>query len=224
MTLYRASKKEFLEDINNGKDAKGFADFMTDLYISECGKEPNRKEIKSWQTSLPAMAKMLKKTHIPDDTQIFIEYEIPKAVSKRHIDFMIVGKDDEGDDVVVIVELKAWEFRYANDEEDTETLHTPAARLHNQILKYKEKLEQRLDVISMTEGRAYLMVPCVYLYKYQPWLKDAPGDELVDLKNSKDMQDVEFFFKGEQDKFAQMLNNLMTKDTEYETIIDSLES
>jgi hypothetical protein len=54
------------------------------------------------------------------------------------------------------------------------------------------------------------------------WLKDAPGDELVDLKNSKDMQDVEFFFKGEQDKFAQMLNNLMTKDTEYETIIDSL--
>ena len=124
MTLYRATKQEFLEDIESGKNVTGFVSLMKDFYLSENGKEAGGKEIKSWYTSLPAMAKVLKLSHIPADTQVFIEYEIPRAVSKRHIDFMLAGKDNEGDDVVVVVELKAWQWRYAGwkktaDEETT---------------------------------------------------------------------------------------------------------
>ena len=113
MTLYRATKQEFLEDIDNGKDVTGFVSLMKDFYLSESGKEAGAKEIKSWYTSLPAMARVLQLSHIPADTQVYIEYEIPRAVSKRHIDFMLAGKDSEGDDAVVVVELKAWQWKYA---------------------------------------------------------------------------------------------------------------
>jgi hypothetical protein len=113
MTLYRATKQEFLEDIDNGKDVTGFVSLMKDFYLSESGKEAGVKEIKSWYTSLPAMARVLQLSHIPADTQVYIEYEIPRAVSKRHIDFMLAGKDSEGDDAVVVVELKAWQWKYA---------------------------------------------------------------------------------------------------------------
>jgi hypothetical protein len=109
MTLYRATKQEFLEDIDNGKDVTGFVSLMKDFYLSESGKEAGVKEIKSWYTSLPAMARVLQLSHIPADTQVYIEYEIPRAgkVSKRHIDFMLAGKDSEGDDAgVVVVELQ----------------------------------------------------------------------------------------------------------------------
>lgn len=252
MTLYRATKQEFLEDIENGKDVTGFVSLMKDFYLSENGKEAGGKEIKSWYTSLPAMAKVLKLSHIPADTQVFIEYEIPRAVSKRHIDFMLAGKDNEGDDVVVVVELKAWQWRYAGwkkpaGEETTaattfthpttpapylpppdldQPLHkrqVPAEHLHHQILKYKEKMETRLDAVSASTGRGYILVSCVYLYKYSPWTSEDKDDALVQLKNSAPMQDVEFFFKEDQKKFAGMLNDLFTRDSENDTIIDCLE-
>ena len=37
MTLYRATKQEFLEDIDNGKDVTGFVSLMKDFYLSESG-------------------------------------------------------------------------------------------------------------------------------------------------------------------------------------------
>jgi hypothetical protein len=271
MTLYRASKQEFLEDIDNGKNVTGFVSLMKDFYLSESGKEAGVKEIKSWYTSLPAMARVLKLSHIPADTQVFIEYEIPRAVSKRHIDFMLAGKDSEGDDVVVVVELKAWEWRYAGwkkargaaateqDEQQAagattaavtatgpsqsakpvcapapylpppdldQPLHlkqAPAEHLHHQILNYKEKMEERLDAVSASTGRGYILVPCVYLYKYSPWIRADKNDALVALQQSAAMQDVEFFYKEDQKKFAHMLDDLFTKSSEDDTIIDCLE-
>jgi hypothetical protein len=251
MTLYRATKKEFLEDIDNGKNVTGFVSLMKDFYLSESGKEAGVKEIKSWYTSLPAMARVLKAAHIPGDTQVYIEYEIPRAVSKRHLDFMLAGKDNEGDDVVVIVELKAWEWRYAGwkkgqDQPDStenatapgvpapylpppdldQPLHkrqSPAEHLYHQILKYKAKMEERLDAVSASAGRGYILVPCVYLYKYSPWTREDTADQLVQLQQDPELQDVEFFFKEDQKRFVHMLEALLTRSTDDETIIDCLE-
>lgn len=227
MTLYRATKKEFLEDIDNGKNVTGFVSLMKDFYLSESGKEAGVKEIKSWYTSLPAMARVLKAAHIPGDTQVYIEYEIPRAVSKRHIDFMMAGKDNEGDDVVVIVELKAWEWRYAGWKKgQDQPLHkrqSPAEHLHHQILKYKAKMEERLDAVSASAGRGYILVPCVYLYKYSPWTREDTADQLVQLQQDPKLQDVEFFFKEDQKRFVHMLEELLTRSTGDETIIDCLE-
>ena len=268
MTLYRATKQEFLEDIDNGKDVTGFVSLMKDFYLSESGKEAGVKEIKSWYTSLPAMARVLQLSHIPADTQVYIEYEIPRAVSKRHIDFMLAGKDSEGDDAVVVVELKAWQWKYAGWKKPRGTteaiaqaapqdagaataavtatghhkdaspapylpppdldqpLHlkqAPAEHLHHQILKYKEKMEERLDAVSASTGRGYILVPCVYLYKYSPWTREDRSDALVELQKSAAMRDVEFFYKEDQKKFARMLDDLFTRSSEDETIIDCLE-
>ena len=47
------------------------------------------------------------KTLFSDDCQVAIEYNIPQT-SKR-VDFMILGKDNNGNDNIVIIELKQGE-------------------------------------------------------------------------------------------------------------------
>ena len=220
LTLYRASKKDFLEMIRGGANEKGFAKFIADLFTEEHGVEPKRKEIIAWQTSLPAMAKVLKLSQLPDSTQIFIEYTIPKAISRKSIDFMIVGKSSDYDNVVVIVELKAWDaiFSQTAKLDNGEPLHL-AQDLQSQILTYKSKMEKRLEKFCESNGCCYRLVPCVYLYNYAVWTTD---DEMVNLKNSDMMQDVHFFFRDERKDFIQMLNELIDEDTDDCSIIDDL--
>ena len=79
-------------------------------------------------------------------------------------------------------------------------------------------MEERLDAVSASTGRGYILVPCVYLYKYSPWTREDRSDALVELQKSVAMRDVEFFYKEDQKKFARMLDDLFTRCSEDETI------
>lgn len=100
MIVYEATKTEFLQDV-----------FQDDLvnnicrnYNAKIGKI-NEREVRAWDNSMQYMYRVLSDNEIPKDAGIAIEFKIPYT-SKR-VDFLITGKRQEKNSVVII-ELKQW--------------------------------------------------------------------------------------------------------------------
>src|SRR5699024_5080757 len=100
MIVYEALKEEFLEDV--------FNDQLTTNIIrnfnNKIGKV-NEAEVRSWDNSMQYMYRILLDEAIPDDSGVAIEFNIP--YSSKRVDFIISGKNEEKESVV-IVELKQW--------------------------------------------------------------------------------------------------------------------
>ncbi|MCF3944902.1 DUF2075 domain-containing protein [Oceanobacillus alkalisoli] len=100
MLVYEATKQEFLEDV--------FHDELTNNIISNFNKKVgkvNVAEVRSWDNSMQYMYRVLGDPEIPDDSGIAIEYRIP--YSSKRVDFLITGRNEQRENVVV-VELKQW--------------------------------------------------------------------------------------------------------------------
>lgn len=89
MIAYQADVKTFLENVKSGSIVK-ILEPLVKVMIED---EPESNEIRSWEQSLPFMAKVLDSPSIPHDAGIFLEYKVPGR-SKR-VDFIITGLDAE---------------------------------------------------------------------------------------------------------------------------------
>lgn len=101
MLVYEATKQEFLEDV--------FHDELTTNIINNFNKKigkVNESEVRSWDNSMQYMYRVLSDPEIPNDSGVAIEYRIP--YSSKRVDFLITGRNDNAESVVV-VELKQWE-------------------------------------------------------------------------------------------------------------------
>lgn len=65
------------------------------------------RELRSWENSLPQMAKVLRDADVKDNMHILLEYKLPST--EKRIDFLIAGHDKKGRKNAVIVELKQWQ-------------------------------------------------------------------------------------------------------------------
>lgn len=102
MIIYKASKREFIEHVDNDS----ISIVIEKAYREKVGKV-SLAEKRAWKNSMLYMYKALNVSEIPNDATIAIEYRIP-ATSMR-IDFIISGVDKEDKQNVVIIELKQWE-------------------------------------------------------------------------------------------------------------------
>ena len=64
-------------------------------------------ELRSWENSLPQMAKVLSDADLKKDTHVLLEYKLPS--SEKRIDFLVAGQDEQGKKNAVIIELKQWQ-------------------------------------------------------------------------------------------------------------------
>ena len=103
MIVYSATKEQFTEDVNLNR----IESVISNQYARKLHRRPPESEIRSWQNSMRYMKDALEIAHAPDDAQVAIEYQIPQ--SSKRVDFLISGIDDEGNESLVIVELKQWE-------------------------------------------------------------------------------------------------------------------
>lgn len=109
MIIYKATRKDFIDDCRTGR----IADAVKEEYEKHIGKA-NAAEVRSWESSLRCMASVLDTDTIDDYVTICAEYRLPNC-SKR-IDLIVAGTSPEGRDNVVIVELKQWEKALAEPE------------------------------------------------------------------------------------------------------------
>lgn len=102
MIVYENTLNNFINDVVLNEISDYILKLMKDKHLSD----GSTNEVNSWNNSLHFMKDVLDTSSIPKDCNVAIEYNIPQT-SKR-VDFMSVGKDNDNNDRVVIVELKQW--------------------------------------------------------------------------------------------------------------------
>lgn len=158
-------------------------------------------EFRSWQNSLNFMKNVLDDNEIPNDSNVAIEYQVPRT-SKR-VDFIIYGADANNTNNVIVVELKQWE---KVEKVDNEMLHSVraytggAVRMVNhpsyQAYSYSVFIKNASEVVQEDDIH---IIPCAYLHNYHEnyvdqlndkifecWYKEAPffiKNQVLDLRN-----------------------------------------
>jgi DUF2075 family protein len=102
MIVYKATKKQFLDDVYNAC----IEDIISESVERQLFKKVGESEFNSWANSLPQVELILRDEEIPDDAGVAIEYTIPRT--QNRIDFIITGQDASGRDNVILIELKQW--------------------------------------------------------------------------------------------------------------------
>lgn len=102
MQVYASDKAGFINDVKDGEiDSQILAAFKRNL-----GKSTGESEIASWRNSMNYMHNILQDEEIPFDAGISIEYNLPRT--NKRVDFIITGRNENGGNNAIIIELKQW--------------------------------------------------------------------------------------------------------------------
>lgn len=139
-------------------------------------------EFRSWQNSLNFMKNVLDDNEIPNDSNVAIEYQVPRT-SKR-VDFIIYGADTNNKNNVIVVELKQWE---KVEKVDNEMLHSVraftggAVRMVNhpsyQAYSYSVFIKNASAVVQEDDIH---IIPCAYLHNYNENYVDQLNDKIFE--------------------------------------------
>ncbi|WNL28568.1 DUF2075 domain-containing protein [Arcobacter cryaerophilus gv. pseudocryaerophilus] len=215
MIVYKKTKKEFLYDVNNFE----IEEIIENAVEVNLGRKTATNEVISWKNSLTEMAKVLSNDKIPDDSNISIEYNIPRTGNR--IDLIISGQDENKNDKVVIIELKQWSTAELTSKDGViktilggglrETTHPSY-----QAWSYVKLLEGFNKVVN---DENILLVSCAYLHNY-------PNDNVIKNEFYKNyLSKAPVFVKGEKDHLIKFIsshivygdvNNIMQKIDESE--------
>ena len=162
MIVYEGNKKTFLDDVSNGLMVRKINSMFEKLGI----RKAQESEINAFKNSLPRMGNILSDYRIDDDVEIAIEFQIP--FTSRRVDFMIAGKNEHSDNVVV-VELKQWTTCIATSRENVVNAYTGHSNRDvphpsQQAYSYAKLIQNFNESI---EEENIELVPCAYLHNYE---------------------------------------------------------
>ena len=106
MIIYRENVGTFISQCLDGSAALDIGSVISDQ-MRLCGITYfGESQVKAWNASLPEMARVLQNSDVDRDIDVAVEYKLVQ--SRDRIDFLICGNDDQGNENVVVVELKQW--------------------------------------------------------------------------------------------------------------------
>ena len=162
MIVYENNKKIFLDDVSNGLMVRK----IEEMFEKHGIRKESQAEKNSWINSLARMGIILSDSRISDDVDVAVEFQIP--LTSKRVDFMIAGKNDVSDNVVVI-ELKQWETCTATSRENVVNAYTGGANRDvahpsQQAYSYAKLIQNFNESI---EEENIEMIPCAYLHNYE---------------------------------------------------------
>jgi len=159
MLAYLATKEQFL------RDAPVIEDVVRDAVKAKLNFSVGESEYLSWRNSLGnAMSHIMHAVEIPNDAGIAVEYRLNGR--KFRLDFVISGLNNDGQESVVIVELKQWtEVMFSDLNEHVRTALGGGIRdvTHPsyQAWSYKAQLELYNEYVYENEVD---VTACAYLH------------------------------------------------------------
>jgi hypothetical protein len=193
---YLASKAQFLED------AHIIEDLVRDAVKQNLGLGVGPNEYASWRNSLGnGMSHILASSEIPNDAGIAIEYQINKL--KNRIDFIVSGKEVDGSESIVIIELKQWtDVEYSELPEHVHTFVGQKKRdvVHPayQARSYASLLEMYNEYVYETPVR---VTSCAYLH-------NCTELEVVnDSRYEEALRNTPVFVKGQKNEIVKLISD-----------------
>ncbi|MHB1301466.1 MAG: DNA/RNA helicase domain-containing protein [Burkholderiales bacterium] len=160
MLVYASDKAGFIDDVRfNEIDSKILAAFRRNL-----GRSTSESEIASWGNSMMYMSNILQDDEIPSDAGISIEYNLPRT--NKRIDFIITGRDGDGGNNAIIVELKQWTEAKVTGKDGIVSTYLGKGEREMphpsyQVWVYAALLE---DFNEAVENEKIGLKPCAYLH------------------------------------------------------------
>ena len=191
MLVYDGLKTDFLDDVVNDEIAQKIYNSV----LEKLGRHTGRSEFESWNNSMQYMYKVLVDQEIPSDCGVAIEYNLPQTA--KRIDFIISGKDPQGQGHADIIELKQWQELDAVLHSDgvVETFTGGAKRMVShpsyQAWSYAEVL---YDYNELLQGGTIKLHPCAYLHNY---VRKGPDDPLFNSHYDEYLSAAPAFISGD---------------------------
>jgi DUF2075 family protein len=101
MILYQGPIEQFQKDVLLNRIAHRAAE----RYVAHYSRKPGESEYRSWAMSLAILNNSFQYANLKDN-HILLEYELP--YSSQRIDVLLFGEDSNGQENVVLLELKQW--------------------------------------------------------------------------------------------------------------------
>lgn len=203
MIIYKSNAAQFMNNVDNNV----IVEKIEKQYVEKLGHKEAANERRSWNNSMQFMETIVRRSGVPGDCGILIEYNIP-STSKR-IDFVISGHDEKQSSNFVIIELKQWEKAEATDKDAIvetllngsicETTH-PAYQAYS----YKKFLNDMNASIYEGDIKA---VSCAYLHNYE---KQDP-EPLLSEQYQEIIDDTPLFFSSDAKKLEAFVKKYVGK-------------
>jgi DUF2075 family protein len=196
MLAYLASKAQFLDD------AHIIEDLVRDAVKQNLGLGVGPNEYASWRNSLGnGMSHILASSEIPMDAGIAIEYQINKL--KNRIDFIVSGKESDGSESIVIIELKQWtDVDYSELPEHVNTFVGQKKRdvVHPsyQARSYASLLEMYNEYVYDTPVK---VTSCAYLHNC------VEPDVVNDSRYEEALRNTPVFVKGQKKEIVKLISD-----------------
>jgi DUF2075 family protein len=191
---YLSTKSQFLED------AHIIEDLVRDAVKDNLGIGVSQNEYASWRNSLGnGMSHIISSPDIPEDAGIAIEYQLNKL--KNRIDFIVSGKDADGEESIVIVELKQWtDVDYSELPEHVNTFVGQKKRdvVHPsyQARSYASLLEMYNEYVYETPVK---VTSCAYLHNC------LELEVVNDSRYEEALRNTPVFIKGQKSEIVSLI-------------------
>ncbi|MDM5187312.1 DUF2075 domain-containing protein [Bacillus sp. DX4.1] len=204
MIIYNETSNNFLNHIYEKKI--GYV--LRENVLNKMNKVVSDSELRSWERSLPQMARVLRDVDLKEDTHVLLEYKLPST--EKRIDFLITGQDEKGKDNALIVELKQWEKAKTAEGDgivqtflggrERETVHPSY-----QASSYKRFLQNFNE--SLYDDSAINLHSCAYLHNYIMNQKEEP---LLDERYNNYIEESPIYFQFDDRDLAKNISKLVS--------------
>ena len=210
MILYQSSVQEFKDHVVQNK----IADILSDNYKEHYKKNASPSEFKSWENSLRVLKDALESAELLKN-KIVIEYELP--YSEKRIDILLFGKNSEGIDSVVVIELKQWSNENVQDSKNDGNVIVNYGKFKKeqphpnlQVEGYYYYLK---DFMSIFEEKSKVSLSaCVYCHNY----KKAKNETLYLSKFDEAIKKYPLFSKQESVDLGKYLKKMLNESDGFE--------
>lgn len=203
MIIYKNTAAGFREDV----DTNRLKDNVVENYLRIRGRNIAPSEASAIHNSMTFMEKIVRRSGVADDCGVMVEYVIP--TTSNRIDFLISGKDENGNKNFVIVELKQWQQANTTDKEGIVNTHlgkpnNDTTHPSYQAGSYKLFMKDFNEAIYVGEVHPY---SCAYLHNYTEKNPEPLKSEFY----SEYIQDSPIYFKDDHEKLENFIKRYVGK-------------
>ena len=203
MIVYQETKKDFIEDVYNGRVARKILKIFN----------TSNSEKESWIDTANHMEKILRDDRFPDDITVAMEFKLYNTLMR--IDFIVTGLNEKKKNAMIVIEFKRWEkVKVLTDRDDMVELGGENIKQHPsyQALGYVKVIK---SFYSAAEDEKMEIIPCACLHRYQ---NTDNNNDIINEHYKELLEESPIFLNGDNERFKEFIAKYIKYGDNKETL------